>query len=111
MWGSLLVVEASLVRQCSRLGVIAAFVLSLSANALGNELSDRLTMTRKVGTLLESKQISQLDAMFTEARKEKTRTESGVWRLTVLYVAIANALPEAPPQPECTRRKTRLKLG
>jgi hypothetical protein len=81
------------------LGATALFLLTVSANALGNEVGDRLTTARNVGNLLEAKQISQLDAMITEARNEKTRTQSGVWRLTVLYVAIANALPDAPPQP------------
>jgi hypothetical protein len=80
------------------LGATALFLLSLSANALGNEITDRLAMSRDVGNLLDAKQLSQLDAMITEARNEKTRTGSGVWRLTVLYAAIANALPQTPPQ-------------
>ena len=79
-----------MIRQCLRLGATALFLLTVSANALGNEVGDRLTTARNVGNLLEAKQISQLDAMITEARNEKTRTQSGVWRLTVLYVAIAN---------------------
>jgi hypothetical protein len=80
------------------LGVTAFFLLSLPANALGDELTDRLTMSRNAVDLLDTEHLSQLDAMITKARNEKTRTGSGVWSLTVLYAAIANALPQTPPQ-------------
>ena len=68
-----------------------AFSLLLSDGALCDELSERATIRREVGTLIAGEQFSALEALSARYRSAKSRTSSGIWHLTLFYSGVSSA--------------------
>ncbi len=58
------------------------------------ELETRTNIDRKVAMLVKQKNIAGLEQLSNRFRREKTRTGSGVWKLTVFYSAFSLLVPK-----------------
>lgn len=64
---------------------------ALSGNAFSNELAERAAVKSVVVTLLRGEQFSKLEALSAKYRTSKSRTSSGIWRLSLFYAGVASA--------------------
>jgi hypothetical protein len=75
--------------------IIATIVLAISVLARlpahATEMGDRDAIKAEVVAAFTRKDFSRLDAMADEFRRNKSRTSSGLWHLTLFYAALRDA--------------------
>jgi len=71
-------------------GLIILFVLMVFNNVIAGELEERATINQQIATLLNNSDYKMLEQMGQEYRMKKSRTPSGLWKLTLFYYAIHN---------------------
>jgi len=67
--------------------------LTLPAEAIADELAQRREIVRSAGDAFRAADWETLETLAQAYRSERSRTSSGVWKLTVLYAAIDDAIP------------------
>jgi hypothetical protein len=71
--------------RCSLAGLL---MIVLGAHAHAEELQERAAIDSQVYELLQDQDLAALEAMADSYRKTEARTSSGLWKLTLFYVAV-----------------------